>query len=277
MFLLCDILKRWQNALTLLYDMTIDRKRRMKNNYHCRHKIRRNCVILFPMASTTKSPATSIQKGARSVSFRDVEFIHEIPCILREGEVLANKTKNDASLVDTISESDKSKLWYTDEDISRWRDDASHLVANFLRGRNTSNIIVPPHDEQVVCLRGLEHLVHSEMDNTTFSTVDVVLIAQRQQQKRGFRDEVEIAAACSIISANSQRDAIERARKDFEVAQRDHDVSDRHASLTKTHSNQEWESARPKRRRNSCNSMLRMFRRTNRLPKNISLELQRPK
>jgi hypothetical protein len=212
------------------------------------------------MASTTKNHPITLSKR---VSFND----DEAPCTVRE-EVISSIDRY------AISDTDKSKLWYSEQEFSLWRSDAASLVSNFLSGKNatTTDLLSGlktssphPHHEPQTCLRGLENMLGADKDERAASALDAVLVAQRRQKRRGFRDDAEIAAAYSSIASRSQREAMERALKDYEEAKRHHDASEV-CLTTNITLNKEWECARPKRHHNSRTRMLHLFRRNKRNP-----------
>jgi hypothetical protein len=237
------------------------------------------CNIIVMMSACELDATVSPAKVTRRVSFRDDDLIDEI-----SSNVIINPNDHDGS-----SASEPSPSWYTDEDFARWRSEATTLVANFLSRKNMKTVV--PHsgtesqqqqDDSVVCLRGLEYVLNGETNGANSFTVDKVLIAQRRQRNRGLCNEEEIAALYSNISSSSQREAIERAQKDSEDVQRDHhETSKKSASPSRSNSinvflNQKWESARPKRRRDSRSKVLGIFRRNKRNPKDNPLEKQLP-
>jgi hypothetical protein len=222
------------------------------------------------MTSTTIFDTTSSPtKETRTVSFRENDMVHEISCVFPEENETANITSRN-----TVWKSDHSNLWYTDKDFSRWRSEADFLVTNFLKGRKTKTIVPlpqtsgsqPDDDEPLMCMRGLESLLNAYLDDKNYLSIDTVLTAQRRQRKRGFVNEEEIAAVYSNLVVSSQQKAIERARNDFEVVRRDHEASDNILSSTRSKNKnvpltKQWEMTLPKRRRDSCSRIPRIFRR----------------
>jgi hypothetical protein len=199
---------------------------------------------------------------SRRVSFGDEHAIQAIVSFNRQDST-------STSTNDSLPESDKSDLWYTDQDFSRWRSEAASLVNHILMERSSASLLRTgaenSHKGPLICFRGLEHMLHGN-DDTTSSTVDTVLVTQRRQRRRGFCDEEELAVVSSTLSSRSQQEAIERARQDFEEVERDYHALRRCNSATTDSScnnflNQPQECTLPKRGRGAYTRIVRMLRR----------------
>jgi hypothetical protein len=248
------------------------------------------------MSSTRTHQNASQKMNKPRVSFGDVDLVHEVPCILRSGEALVLKNANSSTRNSTIYDSDKTKLWYSAQEFSKWRYEAARLVENVMMGRITTPPIVAPaaeiindgstkmqqqqqqhqtaDDDHSVCLRGLERILRSKMDLSLSSTVDSVLRAQQIQRECGFRDEEELAEVGRRDSIISQQEALERALQDFQEAKRFYDASESLSlsSIRSTGSNSSksksyedpFAFARSKRIGESSSRVKKLLRRTSR-------------
>ncbi|KAG7370212.1 hypothetical protein IV203_027958 [Nitzschia inconspicua] len=225
--------------------------------------------------------SSTSSRNEKRVSFSKVDSVHEVPCVLREGEVMVLKNAN-SSTRDTIT--DTSTLWYSARELSNWRLEAAQLVENVLTlhvtatasSTTTPSTTTKPFDptakvqqqrEPTVCLRGLERMIRTNTVASTPSTVHFVLSAQERQRESGILDEEEIAAAGKTYSDKSLEEAVERAQQDFDEAQRVRITSEMMAALYSnsrkypSRSNGS-DSNRSKRHRDSYAKVRHMLRKT---------------
>ncbi|KAG7344941.1 hypothetical protein IV203_032472 [Nitzschia inconspicua] len=238
------------------------------------------------LTSTPSMSSTSSSRIEKRVSFSEVDSVHEVPCVLREGEVMVLKNAN-SSTRDTIT--DTSKLWYSARELSNWRLEAAQLVENVLTLHITATATtttttgtpstttttttttpvaptakVQQQKEPTVCLRGLERMIRTNTVASTPSTVHFVLSAQERQRESGILDEEEIAAAGKTYSDKSLEEAVERAQQDFDEAQRVRITSEMMAALysnSRSRSNGS-DLNRSKRHRDSYAKVRHMLRKT---------------